>query len=165
MDGFPNMFIIYGPNSTTGHSSVILATENMVNYSLKFIGPILKGHILTAEIHREAEEAYTADIQAKCKTKVWGSGGCHSWYRDGNDWNSTTLPYSQIRFGLWCMFPVWKDWNLVYTEAGRRSQRSKKLLRGVAIAISVGVFAAYGNGRFGQIGLVDQLRGVLGRFR
>ena len=37
MDNYPNFFIIFGPNTATGHSSVILASENMVNYTVHFI--------------------------------------------------------------------------------------------------------------------------------
>jgi cation diffusion facilitator CzcD-associated flavoprotein CzcO len=43
MDGFPNFFIIYGPNFATGHSSVILQSENMVSFALKFVRMILAG--------------------------------------------------------------------------------------------------------------------------
>ena len=92
MDGFPNFFIIFGPNTATGHSSVILATENMVNYSLKFMKPILNGDVRSYEVKKEAEIAYTKDIQEKLKQTVWATGGCQSWYKTDNDWNSTVYP-------------------------------------------------------------------------
>lgn len=93
VDGFPNFFIIFGPNTATGHSSVILATENMVKYSLKFIGPILRGDVARYEVKREAEESYTRDIQHKLKKTVWMNGGCQSWYKTDDGWNSTVYPY------------------------------------------------------------------------
>lgn len=80
------------PNTATGHSSVILATENTVNYSLKFIKPILNGEVDTYEIKEEAERAYTADIQEKLKGTVWMEGGCRSWYKKANGWNATVYP-------------------------------------------------------------------------
>ena len=92
MDGYPNFFMIFGPNTATGHSSVLLATENMVNYSLHFIKRILAGDIKTAEIKQKAEIAWTRDIQAKLKGTVFSSGGCRSWYFTDDDWNSTTYP-------------------------------------------------------------------------
>ncbi len=58
MDGFPNFFMIFGPNTATGHSSVILATENQVNYSLNFIGPILRGEVRTVDVKESAERAW-----------------------------------------------------------------------------------------------------------
>lgn len=92
MDGFPNFFMIFGPNTVTGHSSVILASENMVNYSLKFIRKILRGDASTVEVKKEAELNYTKDIQAKLKDTVWMKGGCSSWYFTTDGWNSTVLP-------------------------------------------------------------------------
>ena len=92
MDGFPNFFIIFGPNTATGHSSVILASENMVNYSLKFMKPILNGDVRTYEVKKEAEISWTQDIQEKLKQTVWSTGGCQSWYKSENGWNSTAFP-------------------------------------------------------------------------
>lgn len=91
MDGFPNFFLIFGPNTATGHSSVILATENMINYSLHFIKKILAGDVKTVEVKKQAEMAWTKEMQDQVKNTVMGSG-CHSWYRTSSGWNSTTYP-------------------------------------------------------------------------
>ena len=92
MDGFPNFFLLFGPNTATGHSSVILATENMVNYSLHFIKKILAGDVKTVEVKKEAEIAWTKEMQDQLKNTVVGSGGCHSWYKTSSGWNSTVYP-------------------------------------------------------------------------
>lgn len=92
MDGFPNFLIIFGPNTATGHSSVILATENMVNYALNFVRLVLQGDATMFEIKRTAEMQYTADIQLKLKNTVFMSGGCQSWYFTKDGWNATALP-------------------------------------------------------------------------
>lgn len=92
MDGFPNFFVIFGPNTVTGHSSVVLASENMVNYTLKLVKPILKGDAHSVEVKKEAEIAWTADIQKSLKSTVWHTGGCQSWYKGEDGWNSTTYP-------------------------------------------------------------------------
>jgi cation diffusion facilitator CzcD-associated flavoprotein CzcO len=96
MDGFPNMFLIFGPNTATGHSSVVMASENMVNYSLKFIKLILNGDAKTVDVKKEAEMAYTAEMQEALKDTVWRSG-CASWYFTKDGWNSTVYPYVQER--------------------------------------------------------------------
>jgi len=68
---------------------VILASENMVNYSLKFIRMILQGDADIVEVKQEAEVKYTRDIQEKLSKTVWMKGGCQSWYFTANDrWNS-----------------------------------------------------------------------------
>ena len=92
MDGFPNFFIIFGPNTATGHSSVILASENMVEYTLKFIKKILRKDVKTFDVKKEKEIAWMKDMQGKLKGTVWHSGGCHSWYKTENGWNSAAYP-------------------------------------------------------------------------
>ena len=92
MDNYPNLFIIFGPNTATGHSSVILASENMVNYSIHFIKRILKGDVQTFEVKKDAEIKWTRNMQEKLKDTVWATAGCRSWYRDDTGWNGTTYP-------------------------------------------------------------------------
>jgi cation diffusion facilitator CzcD-associated flavoprotein CzcO len=92
MDAFPNFFLIFGPNTATGHSSVVMASENMVGYSLKFIKLILDGEAKSVEVKKEAEIAYTAEMQEALKDTVWKSGGCSSWYINKDGWNSTVYP-------------------------------------------------------------------------
>jgi cation diffusion facilitator CzcD-associated flavoprotein CzcO len=93
LDSFPNYFCIFGPNTATGHSSVIVATENMVNLTLKLIKPLLQGDAEVVEVKKEAELKWTKKIQTQLQKTVWSMGGCMSWYRDKNGWNSTTYPY------------------------------------------------------------------------
>ena len=92
MDGFPNFFIIFGPNVATGHASVILATENMVNYSLHFMKPLLNGDVKTFEVKKQAELDWTKKMQDELRNTVWQDGGCNSWYKTEDGWNSTRYP-------------------------------------------------------------------------
>ncbi|KKA25636.1 Uncharacterized protein T310_0365 [Rasamsonia emersonii CBS 393.64] len=92
MDKFPNFFMIFGPNTATGHSSVIMASENAVEYSLKFIKPILNGDVSTWEVKEEVERKWTQGVQAALKRTAFHQGGCTSWYKNDKDWNSTVYP-------------------------------------------------------------------------
>ncbi|KAK2753936.1 hypothetical protein FQN54_007295 [Arachnomyces sp. PD_36] len=141
MDGFPNFFTIFGPNTATGHSSVILASEGSVEYSLNFIKPILEGDIDTYEVKESAQRHWTDDIQSALRDSVWASGGCKSWYRTENGWNATVYPYSQLHFAWRCMFPTWSDWTPAFTSKGLRKRRTRNLLRfctalGVIISVA-----------------------------
>ena len=91
MDGFPNFFIIFGPNTATGHSSVVYAIECMVGHALKFIKPILKGEANTVEVKKEAEISWTNRIQEELKDTIF-NGGCSSWYYSDDGWNATGYP-------------------------------------------------------------------------
>ena len=165
MDGFPNLFILFGPNTATGHSSVILASENMVEYSLKFIRRILKHDVKTFEVKKEKEIAWTKMIQDNLKRTVWHTGGCHSWYKTANGWNATAYPYglpiaflaspsptplylsalthvnstsfSQIDYSIRCMFPKWSDWNIQYTTKGLIKHRLAQTLKVIALVVSI----------------------------
>jgi cation diffusion facilitator CzcD-associated flavoprotein CzcO len=93
VDKFPNFFLIFGPNTSNGHTSVLLAIENAVNYSLRFIKPILDGEVISYEVREEAVTAWTNKIQKALKNSVWMTGGCHSWYKTEDGWNATIYPY------------------------------------------------------------------------
>lgn len=115
MNNFPNFFMIVGPNSLQGHTSVVIAAENSVNYALRVLKPILtgcgKGSIV--EIKKEAEEKDVAKLQADLKKTIYFSG-CRAWYLhdkgNGEKYNGTTYPYSQGWFWWRCLFPKWSDW-------------------------------------------------------
>lgn len=92
MDNYPNLFIIFGPNTATGHSSVVLASENMVNYSMHFIKRILKGDVKTFEVKKEAEIEWTKMMQDNLKDHVYSKAGCQNWYIDEQGWNATVYP-------------------------------------------------------------------------
>ncbi|KAF6219408.1 hypothetical protein HO133_005234 [Letharia lupina] len=91
MDGFPNFFIATGPNSANGHASLILESENITEYILRIVEPVLKGNALYVEPKKDAEIKWTADIQRELKKTVFP--GCTSWYQDERGWNSTMYPY------------------------------------------------------------------------
>ena len=136
VDSFPNFFMICGPNAFTGHQSVILATENMVNYTIKFVREILTGNATTIEVKKSAEIAWAQRTQADLKHRVFHVGGCTSWYFDAKTgWNSTMYPRSQIDHTLRCWFPTWSDWNIQLTTKGLIRKRVGQLIRAVSIGL------------------------------
>ncbi|KAF2691355.1 FAD/NAD(P)-binding domain-containing protein [Lentithecium fluviatile CBS 122367] len=144
MDGFPNFFMIFGPNTVTGHSSVVMASENMVNYSLNYIKLLLNGDAAAVDVKREAEERYTAMIQRALKNTVFMSGGCNSWYFTNDGWNSTGYPYSQVDFWRRCLTPHWNDWNIEYTKKGKAHIRRTRAFRLLIVALAVvGAYRAH----------------------
>ncbi|KAK2684476.1 hypothetical protein QWA68_016280, partial [Fusarium oxysporum] len=113
LSGFPNFFMLYGPNSGTGHTSTILAIENVINFSLRVIKPVLDGQASIVNVKRDAEEWYSNGVQEKSKDTVWYSG-CVSWYfktnKNGQKWNAAVNPYSQAQFWFQSLFPTWGHW-------------------------------------------------------
>ncbi|MEV5411168.1 NAD(P)/FAD-dependent oxidoreductase [Thermopolyspora sp. NPDC052614] len=80
--GFPNLFILNGPNTSSGHLSAIYIIESQINY---FMGALEFAHTHGAEVlevTKEAESAYVADVRRRSEGTVWTDGGCHNWYVD-----------------------------------------------------------------------------------
>ncbi|KAA8900492.1 dimethylaniline monooxygenase [Sphaerosporella brunnea] len=137
LHGFPNFFFILGPNTATGHTSCILASENTVMYALKVAKPILDGYASTVEPKEEAEKAYVKRVQDELQKSNFSKGGCSSWYKSAKDgWNATMYPWSQVHFYYTCKFVKWKDWTTTYT---RRRPVSKWLWFGALLALVGGI--------------------------
>lgn len=87
---FPNLFILAGPNTGTGHTSALGLIEAQLEYIMRAILHMRNERAKSIEIRAEVEEAYNEDIQKQLKTTVWATGGCQSWYQT-EDGKITTL--------------------------------------------------------------------------
>lgn len=99
----PNVFIIGGPNSATGHSSVVTAIENCVALAERSIRDVLNHKAKSVTVKTSAYYDWFETVQSTLKSAVFGSkfGGCVSWYtKDGV--NSTSYHRSQL-FYWWDM--------------------------------------------------------------
>ncbi|KAJ3549625.1 hypothetical protein NM208_g414 [Fusarium decemcellulare] len=116
LDGFPNMFVLFGPNSFTGHSSVVLGLENQVNHAIQLIRPVLSGEAQKVEVKRSAVVRYNAEVQSDLKNMVWNGGGCSNWYVGSEGRNTMSYPYSMAYQTIRFMFPTWDDWELTWAQ-------------------------------------------------
>jgi cation diffusion facilitator CzcD-associated flavoprotein CzcO len=79
--GFPNMFVLDGPNASLGHNSAIYMIETQIEYVLGALDHLARaGEPL--EVSAAAERAYVRDVDAAARDTVWLAGGCRSWYLD-----------------------------------------------------------------------------------
>ncbi|WP_229072830.1 NAD(P)/FAD-dependent oxidoreductase [Actinoplanes sp. DH11] len=76
--GFPNMFLVYGPNTNTGNTSVIYFHEVQARYIAQAVRRIAAGS-KPLEVRAERAAGYDEEIQSRLATSVWT--GCRSWYR------------------------------------------------------------------------------------
>jgi len=76
MHGFPNFFMLLGPNAATGHTSTLMAIENTVGYALRVLQPVLgrKRGAVAVEVRRETERGWVLNVQRELARMVWGSG-------------------------------------------------------------------------------------------
>jgi len=92
MAGYPNLFMLMGPNTGLGHNSVVFMIEAQINYVIDALRTMKQRRAGVLEVRREAQEAYDAEIQRKLEGTVWNTGGCASWYLDATGRNSTIWP-------------------------------------------------------------------------
>ncbi|MFT7653405.1 MAG: cation diffusion facilitator CzcD-associated flavoprotein CzcO [Limisphaerales bacterium] len=95
--GFPNFFMMLGPNSATGHTSALIMIESTVNYVIKCMKFAEDRDIAHLDPDPQVVQKYNARLQRDMKKMVF-SGGCDSWYTDDDDVNFTLWPYSATRF-------------------------------------------------------------------
>ncbi|KAL4770612.1 hypothetical protein BDW60DRAFT_218010 [Aspergillus nidulans var. acristatus] len=138
MNGFPNFFVLLGPNTITGHTSAVMAAENSVNYALRILKPVLDGAASSVEVKADAENAYVESVQTALRNTVWHSG-CHSWYVNEKGWNAMAYPWTQVHFWYRSLFPVWKDWNIKWAQKPA-TQVWRWLLLAVLLVVSLGAY-------------------------
>ncbi|GAA0942171.1 NAD(P)/FAD-dependent oxidoreductase [Actinocorallia libanotica] len=90
--GFPNMYVLYGPNTNLGHNSIVYMLESQFRYIL---GCLQTGGVL--EVKKETQNAFNKDLQERMRRTVWNAG-CDSWYQteDGKqvtNWPGFTFAY------------------------------------------------------------------------
>lgn len=89
--GFPNMFLIYGPNTNLGSSSIILMMEQQAGYIRQITAELARRGMGRAfEVRRDVEEAYDAAVQSRLENGVWTT--CDSWYRTESGRVTTNWP-------------------------------------------------------------------------
>ena len=77
---FPNFFICYGPNTNTGHVSIIYMIESQILFIMKCLNYMKKNNLEYIDIKDNAMKAYNEKIQNKLSETVWAAS-CGSWYK------------------------------------------------------------------------------------
>lgn len=90
--GFPNLFLLLGPNTGLGHNSVVFMIEAQLGYLLAAVRHLRAADASAIEPRLEAQEAFVAGVDRAMRGTVWTSGGCSSWYLDRTGRNSTLWP-------------------------------------------------------------------------
>ncbi len=89
--GFPNMFLIYGPNTNLGSSSIILMMEQQSRYIRQIVQELARGPEARAfEVRRDVEQSYDSGVQSRLERGVWTT--CDSWYRTASGRVTTNWP-------------------------------------------------------------------------
>jgi cation diffusion facilitator CzcD-associated flavoprotein CzcO len=97
--GFPNLFLLVGPNSAGGYNSIVFTTEAHVNYAIEAIRVMDRRRLRSVDVRPEAYDAFARETERRLQESVWNAGGCASWYLDENGRN-----------GVWWPGFTWRLW-------------------------------------------------------
>jgi cation diffusion facilitator CzcD-associated flavoprotein CzcO len=96
--GFPNMFMLVGPNTGLGHNSIVFMIESQLHYLMQGLRFMDRRGLDVIEVREQVQQRYDEEIQRKLQGTVWESGGCASWYRNEQGKNTTIWPGSTWPF-------------------------------------------------------------------
>ncbi|WP_295692519.1 NAD(P)/FAD-dependent oxidoreductase [Lapillicoccus sp.] len=94
--GFPELYVLLGPNTALGHNSVVLMIEFATDYVLQCLDRARAGARVTTAA---AQDGFTSEMASRSKHTVWTSG-CQSWYLDRFGNNTSVWPGSTISYWL-----------------------------------------------------------------
>jgi cation diffusion facilitator CzcD-associated flavoprotein CzcO len=96
--GFPNLFLLVGPNVGLGHNSMVFMIEAQIAYVMGALHTMRRKKLASVEVRRDAQDRYNEELQAKLATTVWSTGGCKAWYTTRDGKNTTLWPGYTVDF-------------------------------------------------------------------
>ncbi len=96
--GFPNLFVLTGPNTGLGHNSMVYMIESQLRYVLDALERLRAADVAALDVRPEAQRAWNEGVQRQMEGTVWVDGGCSSWYLDPRGRNVTLWPHHTFRF-------------------------------------------------------------------
>ncbi|HKG35802.1 MAG TPA: NAD(P)/FAD-dependent oxidoreductase [Solirubrobacterales bacterium] len=90
--GFPNLFMLVGPNTGLGHNSIVFMIESQINYVVDALRTMRRRGIARIEVRPEVQDRFNEELQREMEGTVWTAGRCQSWYLDDTGRNTTLWP-------------------------------------------------------------------------
>ncbi len=106
--GFPNFFMLLGPNTLLGHTSVVFMLESQIQHVMSCLRRMARNKADAIEVSEPALRHYHDALQRRLGRAVWSEGGCTSWYLDADGVNRT----------------LWPGFSFEYWARTRRARRS-----------------------------------------
>ncbi|KAK5360248.1 hypothetical protein LTR20_004221 [Exophiala xenobiotica] len=138
---FPNLAILFGPNTFPANNSALFACETQVNYTIRtLMKPLLDRRATIIEVKQAAEDRETQAIHQGLQKTVF-SGDCSNWYIGAHGRNAASWPGRAISFWWRTWFPDWKAFNMEggsqfwWLRALRRNLQHNSTLLALAILL------------------------------
>jgi cation diffusion facilitator CzcD-associated flavoprotein CzcO len=100
VSGFPNLFILYGPNTNLAHSSIIFMLESQFHYVMQCLRTLDERGLAYMNVRAQSQQRYGEAIQKRIQSSVW-LAGCNSWYINAagkvtNNWPGYTFNFRRM---------------------------------------------------------------------
>lgn len=100
VSGFPNLFMLYGPNTNLGHNSIIYMLESQFSYVLGCIQALQRHGLRYVDVKPAVQQVFNQRLQASAHRTIWEQG-CTSWYKTAagkntNNWPGYTFTYRRL---------------------------------------------------------------------
>ncbi|MFN3712245.1 MAG: flavin-containing monooxygenase [Alcanivoracaceae bacterium] len=92
--GFPNLFLVLGPNLAIGNNSAFIVIESQLSYAMGALKAMRDKNLARIEVREAVQRRYNNKVQKALQGTVWNTGGCSSYYIDRNGKNSIGFPWS-----------------------------------------------------------------------
>ena len=99
VSGYPNLYMLVGPNTGLGHNSILFMIECQVKYILQCMALLREEGADYLDVKPKAQEAFNATVQRRLQGTTWTSG-CTSWYQQDDGKNFALWPGSTWRYWL-----------------------------------------------------------------
>lgn len=96
--GFPNFYLMYGPNTNLGGGSIIYMLESQARYIVDAVRKLISTGATYFDLYPEVLAEFNERAQRQLSGSVWVQGGCTSWYKNDsqrviNNWPGHTFDY------------------------------------------------------------------------
>jgi cation diffusion facilitator CzcD-associated flavoprotein CzcO len=112
--GFPNLFLLLGPNTGLGHTSVVFMIEAQIQHIMSCVRLLGRQRADVIEVKASAQRRTNERLHRRLRKAVWSVGGCRSWYLDEDGVNRT----------------LWPGFSFEYWARARRARRADYTLSG-----------------------------------
>ena len=114
--GFPNLFLLLGPNTATGHTSALIAVEAQASYIVKCIRRLDDLGAVSLDVKPAAMRINNRDLQDRLSRTVWASPACSSWYKTAAGKIFAIYPGYSTRLLLELRTPRFADFLVSYAD-------------------------------------------------
>jgi cation diffusion facilitator CzcD-associated flavoprotein CzcO len=99
VSGFPNLFMLYGPNTNLGHNSITFMLERQGEYIVQALTEMRRRGIVSMEPSREVQDRFNRELQEALARTTWADPRADNWYRNAagritQNWHSHTRDYA-----------------------------------------------------------------------